>query len=72
MTEGSNNPPDVELALTTKQAKFLLANADQNIIFALGAVQTVSETGARKLVDIMEQFKEIRELLIKQGVTNDD
>jgi hypothetical protein len=31
----------------------------------------VSEGTARKLVDVMEQFKEIRDLLRNQGITND-
>lgn len=69
----SNNPPDVELALTKAQAQFLLRNCDSNIIFGLNAIQggNLSETSVRKLVEQMEQFKEIRALLLKQGVESE-
>lgn len=69
----SNNPPAAVLELNAKQAEFLLSNCDTNITFALNALQdgSMSERGLRKIVGIMEDFKEIRELLVKQGITND-
>ena len=64
-----NNPPDVVLELTTAQAQFLLRNCDSNIEFALKAMmQMESQSAVAKLVELNEQFKDIRNLLKRAGV----
>lgn len=84
MTEGSNNPPAAVLELNEKQAKFLLNNCNTNIAFVLNAMmadQAAAMTGKdrvlnrpalEKLIELSEQFKEIRTMLRKQGVEEDD
>jgi hypothetical protein len=66
----SNHPPEIELGLTRKQAQFLMDNCDRNIEFSLKAMMMpkMSREGAEKLVALNEQFKEIRNLLLAQGI----
>lgn len=68
----SNNPPAAILELNEKQAEFLLRNCDMNIQYALSVMMadTLSRPALEKLVDLNEQFKAIREMLIAQGVKN--
>lgn len=65
----SNNPPDVVLELTQKQAEFLLNNCDANIRLGLMMLQ---QGGTReqveKLVEMNESFKEIKKKLMNLGV----
>lgn len=63
-----NNPPDVVLELTRDEAQFLLRNCDTNIAFGLANLQTMERPAAEKLVGLIEQFKGLRNKLIKQGV----
>lgn len=68
----SNNPPDVVLELTHEQAQFLLSNCDQNIAVGLAGMQMLRDRDSLvKLVSLTEKFKEIRNLLRRQGVHND-
>ncbi len=81
--ENSNNPPAAVLELNEKQAKFLLENCNTNIHFMLNALQSSQMAGMgadgvalkretlEKLIEIGEQFKEIRTMLVKQGVTDE-
>lgn len=65
----SNNPPAAVLELTLVQAEFLMNNCDSNIEFGLKGLQTMeSAESAARLVAIIEQFKDIRKLLLKQGI----
>lgn len=69
----SNNPPEISLNLTSTEAKFLLQNCNANIRMGLGAIeQKMSESSIRKLIELMEDFKTIREKLLKAGVQVDD
>lgn len=60
----SNNPP-VIVELTSEQVKFLEDNCDNNMVFALNALQEgdLSEETCRKLVDLTEQFRGIKTAL---------
>lgn len=74
LAKGHNKAPDVTLELTERQAQFLLKNCNSNMAVALSALQGIvmqdidSAHTARRLVAMLEQFKEIRELLTRQGV----
>ncbi len=82
-TPNSNNPPAVVLELNEKQAKFLLGNCNANIHFMLNALQSsqmagmgqkgveLSRATIEKLVETGEQFKELRTMLMKQGITDE-
>jgi len=66
MTEkNSNNPPYAVVELDKASYDFIMENCDNNIAFGLSALMTVSESGARKLVDLMESFKAIKASLEK-------
>lgn len=85
MTEerNSNNPPAAVLELTEKQAKFLLGNCNTNMRFMLNAMQSAQNASMglegiplkretlEELINLNEQFREIRTMLTKQGVTDD-
>ncbi|UPT53329.1 hypothetical protein [Synechococcus phage Ssp-JY38] len=65
----SNNPPDVTLELTTREAEFLLANCNKNMGMGLQLLQNVGdEQTALRVVEMLENFKGIREKLIAQNV----
>lgn len=80
----TNNPPAAVLELTEAQAKFLLENCSKNIQFVLNAMmreQLAVQQGAaplfdraalEKLIAVSDQFKEIREMLRKQGIKEDE
>ncbi len=61
MNSGHNNPPAVILELTQEEATFILDNCESNIAMGLNLLQaSTSEATARKVVDMMENFKTIR------------
>lgn len=78
MTQGSNNPPAAVLELTEKQAKFLLKNCSKNMQFILMSMQEMNMSGiltreiATELVEINEQFSELRGMLRSQNIQEDD
>ena len=72
MEKKSNNPPDVVLELTKDQAQFLLKNCDSNMKLALNLItQCSTQKEAEPYVKLNEQFKSIRSLLVKQGVSSE-
>ena len=80
----SNNPPAAVLELNDKQAKFLLGSCNANIHFMMNALQSSQNAGMglggvelsrdtlEKLIDMGEQFKELRTMLMKQGIEEDE
>lgn len=63
MAQGHNNPPQVIVELTQEQAKFVVANCDKNISFALGFIMENQDTKREileKLINMMEEFKGIK------------
>lgn len=69
----SNNPPDIELALTHGEAAFLLRNCSTNIHFALNAMQNtdLSDHAIRQLVELNERFVAVRNKLKAAGVQDE-
>lgn len=67
MSAGDNKGDLVWVGLTPAQAKFLSENCDSNILFGLTLVQKgqLPEDALRKMVALMEEFKEIKAALKK-------
>jgi hypothetical protein len=64
--EGHNNPPDVVLELSSKEAEFLMRNVDSNIEMGLNLLNgPISKGGAEHIVDLLENFKAVRAKLQK-------
>lgn len=67
------NSPDVLLELTTEEGKFILEHCESNMAMALTILGgPISREGAVKIVNLNEQFKTIRNKLIKAGVKRDE
>jgi hypothetical protein len=65
----SNNGPAAVLNLTESQARFLLSNCNKNLDFARAALMKIETREAQQaMVDLIEQFKEIRRMLMEQGI----
>jgi hypothetical protein len=61
MAKGHNNPP-VILELTREEAEFVLKNADTNMAQGLAILTGgFSVEAQRKTVDLIEQFRPIRD-----------
>lgn len=67
----SNNPPEVVIYLTRKQAEFIIKNCDTNIAIGLAQLLSVSQTTQEKLVGLIEEFKEIK-VAANKGLLRDD
>lgn len=68
---GHNRPPRAVLELDEEMFAFLLANAEVNISFGLGALQELNMAGCsretmEKMVHQIDQFKKLRAML-KEG-----
>lgn len=64
----TNNGPEYLLPLTGEQLRFLKLNCESNIVLGLGILQECGSEDAafaKKVVALNEQFKEIRDALIK-------
>ena len=81
MTNNSNNPPDVELQLTHRQATFLLENAIANHQLCTAMVvsiasesisQEVKMAKADRIVHIQKRFTEMMQLLRAAGAREPD
>lgn len=64
----SNNPPHSVIELTEEEHEFLLKNCEANIVVGLNALTMVqrgelSVKAAREAMDLLEQFKGIRNKL---------
>lgn len=77
----SNNPPDIELPLTHKQAAFLLKNCIANHRFCLAMIISLADENisiehkqakAIPIVAMQEKFIEIMKLLRKYGAQEPD
>jgi len=71
----SNNPPAAVLELTKEEAELLLAHCDSNIAIGLQLLSQPASTSTstqRKVVDLIEVMKGIREKLIAQKVRRND
>jgi len=69
----SNNPPDVVLNLTFKQADFIVRNCDSNIKVALNIAMdpdTSEETQVRA-ASLGRDFQELKDLVKKATVHGD-
>lgn len=59
---GDNGAPDVVLHLTRAEAEFLLDNADTNMQQGSQLLMSpISEGGKRKVVDLIEGFRPLRD-----------
>lgn len=67
-----NNPPAATLELDQGQAEFLLKNCNVNIALSLSLLQRVERDTAEKIIAQTEQFKALRDMLLRQGVTVPD
>lgn len=59
----TNEPPFAIVELTKEEHQFLLGHCDSNIAFGLASLQGLSEDNARRMVDILEQFKTLKKKL---------
>jgi hypothetical protein len=74
MSSVGHNRAPVTLELTPEQAEFMLRNCDANITYGLAGLEKSFRDNRRmaeQLISMMEQFKEIRQLLLAQGVKAD-
>ena len=63
----SKNSPYLLLPLTQEQTEFIIKNCDANISFALSQLQSLDNIElCHKLVDQMEKFKELKNLVEKE------
>lgn len=72
----SNNPPDIILELSNRQATFMLENCDANIRLALAMIISIADDKisvkekqqkAEKFIKLSDKFREIRLALLKAG-----
>jgi len=59
----TNSPPFAVVELTQEEHQFLLDHCDSNMTFGLASLQSLSEDNARRMVDILEQFKALKKKL---------
>ncbi len=66
MSPDSNNPPDVIIELSYKDANLLSDHCDSNMTLALQFLQTSpSAAGAREAVDLIEGMKRIKDAIVQ-------
>ena len=66
LKSGHNQPPYKTLDLTKDQAEFLLSNCETNIRAGLTFLNECKDRDtAKRLVKLTENFKAIRDLLVK-------
>lgn len=65
----SNNPPDVILELTLKQAEFIVINCDSNIKAALAIAMSPEypEDTQVRAAELGRNFQELKELVLLGG-----
>lgn len=62
----SNNPPHAIIYLSEDEHAFWLRNCEANIALGLRALQGgMSDDGAVKMVELLEQFKAMRNKLLE-------